>query len=178
MISPNNFSNKELTYFQVIPADIRGLIFYLIDPPNLQIISHIKGFESVYSNEWILKEYLDCQGLERYLKKTNDGLWWASKIGANYLVKYFVEKGATYLSTAMAEAAERGHRDIVELMINKGATYFNTAMAEAAFGGHREIVELMIKKGATDFDWAMEHAAIEGHREIVNYLQQVKERGR
>ncbi len=66
MDAPNNFSNKDLTYFQVIPEDIRGLIFYRIDPPYLKIISHIKGFESICSNEWILKEYLRCQDLEKY----------------------------------------------------------------------------------------------------------------
>ncbi len=137
------------TYFDIIPKDICRYNLPYIQPEDLRSISHVNVFRSIYQDPKNLEQYLRHRGLLAHINYPNEGLWWASEIGAKYWVNYFIEKGATF---------------------------FDWAMVRAAGGGHRDLVELMIKKGATDFDWAMREAAKGGHREIAKYLRDVKER--
>ena len=104
----------------------------------------------------------------------NTALARAADGGHRDIVELMIEKGATRLCLifALSCAAQGGHRDIIGLLIEKGANDFNSALCMAAAGGHRDIVELMIEKGATDFNWALYRAAEGGHRDIVELLKQ------
>ena len=110
----------------------------------------------------------------------------AAKRGDRGLVQYILGKGAeinaqdTSASTALCEAAEKGHLNVVRFLLDRGAcpdTGYVTPMHRAADNGHTEVLQLLINELAdvnvqiprSGFT-PLHVAAIEGHKDAVNLL--------
>ena len=77
------------------------------------------------------------------------GLQGACQGGHLDVVKFMIEKGATYWNGGLSSACCGGQTDVVHLMIEKGATDWNLGLSGACQGVHPDVVNLMIEKGAT-----------------------------
>ena len=120
----------------------------------LAILNSVPAVESVLSHG----VRVNIRGTDRFHGVTP--LMFASRIGAEVIVKLLVEKGArlndtdSLGNTALIEATKMGYLDIVRFLLQQGAnpnaetndTW--TALMFASHEGHVEVLEALLKYGA------------------------------
>ena len=135
-------------------------------------------------------EYIAKHGVDSPLAQGATLLHFASQEGMIELVRYLVDTvGATIDvkngvgSTALDEAAYKGHADIASLLISKGAdvdTQTNsgyTPLHRAAFYNHVQVVSLLLLSGASpllkdnDMKTAYDAAIAQGNADCAELLE-------
>ncbi|KAI0023788.1 ankyrin repeat-containing protein [Xylariomycetidae sp. FL0641] len=123
--------------------------------------------------------YATLLGLDRVVVKLLDKTLPASATSSPFLQ---MARGGKVYDTALAAAAEFGHKEMVELLLDKGADIgardesHETALHRATDNGYKEIIGLLLDRGA-DVNaqhkyrgTALHEAARRGHKEIVELL--------
>ena len=175
---------------KLIPQESHRLENFLISTKGrddwtrlmLSILKSVSAVESVLSEG----VSVNIRGTEEFHGVTP--LMFASRIGAQVIVKLLIEKGArlndtdTLGKTALIQAAYKGHLDTVSFLLQHGANPNAetnqqwTALMFAAERGELEILKILLRHGArADFQnkLAMSsamYASQKGHFEIVQFL--------
>ena len=97
----------------------------------------------------------------------------AARQGEFPLVKFAVENGSNFFTSAAGHAAEKGHYDIVKYLIEAGKiTELKYLLSRAIRGGNVDVVKLLFDKGAVvdQNNDATIGAILSGHLDILKYL--------
>ena len=157
------------TFLDILPRDILREEFAFTDPKDLRLKCRQKNYQPLCQNDKVLEEFLIKKRLDWYLRKVNEGLNWAAKIGSPEFVDFFIKRSAKDWDYGMLGAAEGGHQDLVEFFIEKGASGLHDAIRIAAYGNHRDLVDFFIKHGANR-EIGLNGAAEGGHQDLVKFI--------
>ncbi|MHA1680958.1 MAG: ankyrin repeat domain-containing protein [Promethearchaeota archaeon] len=119
-------------------------------------------FHSSYPDMWFYKEF-DPEVADFVVEN-------AAKIGHMRLVRFAIERGASYFDDALWVAASHGHLPIVKLLLEKGAKGINSALYWAARFGRASVVKCLLEQYPTNCETALKEADVKCHVETMKHI--------
>jgi hypothetical protein len=101
----------------------------------------------------------------------------SSRLGNIEMLKYIIDIGYKWSSTAMNWASQFGHLEVVKLLHSYGCKCTHIAMDFSSRNGHTEVVKFLHSIGAKYSPFALDYSYRNNHKEITEFLVSIGAKG-